>query len=332
MTKWVAVACSVFVLLASAHARAYLKFGVQVGNRQVELKWAHSPIRYFVSNRGASGVTANDLQAAVTRGFSTWQAVPTAAVTYEFAGFTDALPLEEDGLSTVGFVARPDMDRVLAATTFLFDMTSGELLESDIFFNTAFSWSVAAAGEPGRYDVESIALHEGGHFSGLGHSALGETEALAESGRRVIGAEAVMFPIAFSAGSIAGRTLRADDVAGISDLYPGNGFDMQTGSISGTVTKNGRGVFGAHVAAFNPKTGELIANFSLSDEGRFGIEGLTPGAYAIRVEPLDDADPDSFFESGRLVDVNFRVTFFDRLVVAPRGGGSGAIEIKVLAK
>ena len=63
------------------------------------------------------------------------------------------------------------------------------------------------------------------------------------------------------------------------------------------MTKNGRGVFGAHIAAFNPKTGELVGNFSLNDEGRFGIEGLAPGPYVIRVEPLDDADPESFFES-----------------------------------
>ena len=124
----------------------------------------------------------------------------TASVTYQFAGFTAALPLDEDGLSTIGFAPRPDLDRVLAATNFLFDTTTGELLESDIFFNTAFSWSVAQSGEAGRYDLESIALHEEGHFSGLGHSALGETEVFAGSGRRVIGAEAVMFPIAFSAG------------------------------------------------------------------------------------------------------------------------------------
>jgi hypothetical protein len=308
-------ACIALVVLEPIPARAYMKFGVQVGNRQVELKWAPSPVRYFVSDRGAPGVSANDLQGAVSRAFTKWQDVATASVTYQFAGFTAALPLDEDGLSTIGFAPRPDLDRVLAATNFLFDTTTGELLESDIFFNTAFSWSVAPSGEAGRYDLESIALHEEGHFSGLGHSALGETEVFADSGRRVIGAEAVMFPIAFSAGSIVGRTLRADDIAGISDLYPESGFNTSMG-----------------IAAFNPKTGELVGNFSLNDEGRFGIEGLAPGPYVIRVEPLDDADPDSFFESDQRVDVNFRVTFFDRLVVAPSGGSSGDIEIKVLAK
>ncbi len=72
--------------------------------------------------------------------------------------------------------------------------------------------------------------------SGLGHSALGETE-LRDGGRRVLAAEAVMFPVAFSAGSITGRTLRADDIAGISDIYPPNIYKRERGSISGRVTK-----------------------------------------------------------------------------------------------
>ena len=37
-----------------------------------------------------------------------------------------------------------------------------------------------------------------------------------------------MFPIAFAAGSIAARTLKADDIAGISDLYPDGDFATPT--------------------------------------------------------------------------------------------------------
>ena len=114
---------------------------------------------------------------------------------------------------------------MLASTSFLDRLARpARSLESDIFFNSAFPWSVAPAGEAGRFDLESIALHEIGHFSGLGHSALGETELREGGGRRVLAAEAVMFPIAFTSGSIAARTLKADDIAGISDLYPDGGL------------------------------------------------------------------------------------------------------------
>src|SRR5262249_7903163 len=147
------------------------------------------------------GLTSTDLQAAVGRAFSSWHAVSTASIAYQFVGYTSALPGEDDGQSTLGFLDRPDLERVLASTSYLIDDVTGELLESDIFFNAAFPWSVAANGETGRFDLETIALHEIGHLNGLGHSALGET-ALISGGRRVIAAQAVMFPIAFPPGTV----------------------------------------------------------------------------------------------------------------------------------
>jgi hypothetical protein len=314
-----------------APAFAYLKFGVPIGGKQVTVKWAQSPVRYFVSDTGVPGVSATDFQNAVGRAFATWQAVPTASITYQLAGVTSASPGADDGSSVLGFRSRPDLDRVLASTSFLLDSATGALVESDIFFNSAFPWSVAAAGEAGRYDLESIALHEIGHFSGLGHSALGETELLATGGRRVISAEAIMFPIAFAAGSIAGRTLKADDIAGISDLYPDGDFSSD-GSLSGSVTKDGQPLFGAHVVAFDAATGAMVAGFTLNTQGQFSIGGLSPGVYAVRVEPLDDAEVDSYFDTTQTVDLDFRVMFFDRVVVVPKGGDSGQIALKVVRK
>lgn len=139
-----------------------------------------------------------------------------------------------------------------------------------------------------------------------------------------------MFPIAFAPGTIAGRTLKADDVAGISDLYPGAG--EATGSISGRVTRDGRGVFGAHIVAFDPANGTLVGNFSLDSQGRFTIARLSPGPHIVRLEPLDDADIESFFDATTTVDLDFRAAFFDRLVVVPRNGDSGSIELKVVPK
>jgi Matrixin/Carboxypeptidase regulatory-like domain len=319
------------VLALSQPASAYLHFGARVGGRQITLKWAQMPVRYFISDRATvPGVGVADFQAAVGRAFATWESVPTASITYQFGGFTAANPGDEDGLSTLGFRDRPDLDRVLASTSFLIDSTTGALIESDIFFNSTFAWSVAPAGEANRFDVESIALHEIGHLSGLGHSALGETELRAGGGRRVIAAEAVMFPIAFAAGSTAGRTLKADDIAGISDLYPVNSSDV--GSISGRVTKNGQPIFGAHVVAFDPQTHTMVGGFSLNAQGEFSIGALTPGPHLLRVEPLDDADVESFFTSSQTVDLDFPVTFVDRVIVVPRGGGTGSIEVKVVPK
>lgn len=329
------LACLVTAALTlgqSAPAFAYLKFGVPIRGQQVTVKWAQTPVRYFVSTASVPGVSSTDLQGTVARAFATWQAVPTASIAYQFAGVTAANPGSDDGSSVLGFRNRPDLDRVLASTSFLVDSSTGVLIESDIFFNAAFPWSVAAAGEAGRYDLESIALHEIGHFSGLGHSALGETELVSTGGRRVLSAEAVMFPIAFAAGSISARALKADDIAGISDLYPDGDFATSDGSLSGRVTKDGQPIFGAHVVAFNAATGALVGGFSLDAKGRFSIGGLSPGVHVVRVEPIDDADVGSFFDSALNVDIDFRAAFLDRVAVVPKGGDSGEVAVKVVRK
>ncbi len=329
-----AMRVTVAIALFSAHVQpafAYLHFGAPVNGKTVEVKWPQTP-RYFVNRASAvPGVTNADFQATVAKAFSTWEAVSTASIAYQFAGLTAAQPGEDDGVSVLGFQSRPELDRVLAATDFVLDDATGQLLESDIFFNSAFPWSVATNGEAGKYDLQSIALHETGHFSGLGHSALGETELREGGGRRVLSAEAVMFPVAFTAGSIAARTLKADDIAGITDLYP-TPDAASLGSISGRVTKAGQGVFGAHVVAVDAASGRMVGGFTLSRQGEFSIGGLSPGPHVLRIEPLDDADIDGFFSSSAAVDLNFRVAFLDRAVVVPRGGDSGTVAIVVVPK
>ena len=76
----------------------------------------------------------------------------------------------------------------------------------------------------------------------------------------------------------------------------------------------------------------MVANFTLNAQGQFSIDGLSPGPHIVRVEPLDDADIDSFFDPARDVDIDFRVAFSDRVVVVPRGGDSGTVELQVVRK
>ena len=139
--------------LATAYATpafGYLKFGVNINGRRVTLKWNQMPVKYYISEGSVPGVDASQLQAAVGRAFGRWEAVPSASIAYQFGGFTAASPLDDDGMSTLGFLDRPELDRVLASTSLLVDDASGVLIEADIFFNSEFPWSVASAGEAGR--------------------------------------------------------------------------------------------------------------------------------------------------------------------------------------
>ncbi len=320
---WLVVLLCVAPLATPVHA--YLKFGVEVGGRVVPVRWAPGPIRYFVTEREFSGITAQAFSDAIGRAAATWSRTAGLPVSFSSQGLTRSQPLETDGRSTIGFLDRPDQERVLGATTFLLDAATGQILESDIYFNTRFRWSTAAAGEPGASDLESVALHELGHLLGLGHSAIGETE-VSGTGRRVISTGAVMFPIAMPAGSISERVLQVDDIAGVLDLYGASPAD--SGSIQGRVTKGGAGVYGAHVVAFHLDTGTLIGGYALGEDGRFVIGGLSSGAYVLRVEPLDDADVESFFAPAR-VDIDFSVTYAPKVVVVQPGGSTAAIAVEV---
>jgi uncharacterized protein (TIGR03437 family) len=86
--------------------------------------------------------------------------------------------------------------------------------------------------------------------------------------------------------------LAADDIAGISLLYPTGSFAANTGSIAGTVTLGGARVNMASVVALSPTTGVAVSALTNPD-GSYVISGIPAGAnagsYYVYVHPLPPA-------------------------------------------
>ncbi len=118
-------------------------------------------------------------------------------------------------------------------------------------------------------------VHEFGHTLGLQHTLTSSVMATATT-----------------SSSSKAEPLEADDIAGISNLYPTDAYLAAVGTISGTVTLGKTGLNLASVVAV-PAVGQAISSLTNPD-GTYQIAGLTPGVnYSVYVHPLPPALTDS---------------------------------------
>src|ERR1051325_589262 len=115
-------------------------------------------------------------------------------------------------------------------------------------------------------------VHEMGHALGLQHTFT--SSAMSQATTR--------------ATSMA-RIIDADDIAGISVLYPNSSFAGQFGSISGRVLyNNGQPVHLASVVAI--RSGASPVSGFTNPDGSYRIDGIPPGSYFVYTHPLPPTD------------------------------------------
>lgn len=190
----------------------------------------------------------------------------------------------------------------------------GQILDSDTLFRNdgqalyATPAALSTSQGQGAYDLESLLIHELGHWLGLDHSAVWR---------------AVMFPFAPPAGQFLGDRptsqapegpLADDDRTGARVLYADLNDTSHAGSIHGRILPANlfalatvpspstgasvTGIFGAHVVALDADTGAVIAGTlggwscdasapPTQFDGSFELDRLAVGRnYKIYAEPL----------------------------------------------
>ncbi|MFZ5443113.1 MAG: matrixin family metalloprotease [Myxococcota bacterium] len=110
----------------------------------------------------------------------------------------------------------------LAITTTTFITTTHEIIDGDMELNNNVAWSTSAAA--GTYDVESVVIHEAGHFLGLAHTAGATTP--------------VMY--AYVAQGVAKRVLTAVDESDVCAVYPGGAGGQGTTCTAASACTGGR--------------------------------------------------------------------------------------------
>lgn len=131
----------------------------------------YEPATYYVNAEG-SGVDPDEVKAAISASFETWDAVTAAKLFKDKVEPTDLRGRDFDGQNTISWV-RIVPPKVVALCTIWYEGeldpdNPAEILEFDICFNTKYDWDTMADGaNPDAFIIENVATHEAGHPVGL---------------------------------------------------------------------------------------------------------------------------------------------------------------------
>jgi 5-hydroxyisourate hydrolase-like protein (transthyretin family) len=261
------------------------------------VKWSGtSPVVDYYINPNTPDTSGEET--AVQAAAATWSSVSGSGFHFNYKGTTGSTGYGYNSKNEIMW-ANLGSSGIIAQAVYWYSGSS--LLETDIEFNEYFSWSASSSVPSGCMDIQSIALHELGHWLNL-RDLYGNLNGYPTDESRVM----------YGFGSLGEmkRSLNSGDEAGIKWIYPGsqsasialtspNGAEEWQAGTTKTIAWSYSGSPGSYVGLQLYKSGTLVQSLTSSTSTGSGGSGsyswnipdttASGGDYRVKITSLSNS-------------------------------------------